>query len=365
MLKVKDILREIEQCAPLPLQENFDNAGVQVGDINQPATGALLCLDVTEEVIDEAIEAECNLIISHHPLAFKSFKSLTGATYIERCMMKACKHDLVIYAAHTNLDNAVGGVNFRMAEMIGLQNIRILSPQKNALLKLVTFIPESYAELMRNALFNAGAGSVGNYDSCSFNSKGEGTFRATEGCNPFCGEIGDMHVEKEIRIETILPTFRKTAVTRALLSVHPYEEPAFDFYPLNNTWNQAGSGVVGELPEGEEELSFMQRIKEIFHIECIKHSPLIGRPIHEVALCGGSGAFLINEAIAYGADIFITGEARYNDFYDVEDRILLAVIGHYESEVCTKDIFYNLISKKYPTFAVNFSNVNSNPVKYL
>lgn len=365
MLKVKDILREIEQYAPLPLQEGFDNAGVQVGDISQPAAGALLCLDVTEEVIDEAIETGCNLIISHHPLAFKAFKSLTGATYVERCLMKACKHDLVVYAAHTNLDNAVGGVNFRLAEMIGLQNVRILSPQKNALLKLATFVPEAYAELVRSALFNANAGSIGSYDSCSFSLSGEGTFRASEGCTPFCGEVGELHTEKEVRIEVVLPAFRKAAVTRALLSVHPYEEPAFDFYPLANAWSQAGSGVVGELPEGEDELGFLLRIKDLLGAECVKHSALTGKQIREVAICGGSGAFLVGEAIAYGADVFITGEAKYNDFYDVENRILLAVLGHYETEVCTKDIFYKIISKKFPTFAVHYSNVNSNPVKYI
>lgn len=365
MYRIREIIKEIEQVAPLPLQENFDNAGVQVGDVNLPAAGVLLCLDVTEEVVDEAIERECNLIVSHHPLAFKPFKSLTGATYVERCIMKACKHDLVVYAAHTNLDNAPGGVNFRMAEMIGLQNVRVLSPRRDALLKLVTFVPEAYAGTVRSALFNAGAGSIGNYDSCSYNLQGEGSFRAREGCTPFCGSVGDIHVEKEIRIETVLPAFRKASVTRALLSAHPYEEPAYDFYPLANTWNQVGSGVVGELPEQEDEQSFLQRLKYIFRVPCVKHSPLTGRPVREVALCGGSGAFLIPEAVAYGADIFITGEARYNDYYDVEDRILLAVIGHYESEVCTKDIFYDIITKKFPNFAVHFSNVNSNPVKYL
>lgn len=365
MLKIKDILKEIELYAPLPLQEGFDNAGLHVGDVNQYATGALLCLDVTEEVIDEAIDRECNLIISHHPLAFKPFKSLTGSTYIERCLIKACKHDLVIYAAHTNLDNAVGGVNYRLAELIGLRNVRILSPQKDALLKLVTFVPDAYAEMTRNALFNAGAGCIGDYDACSYNIQGEGTFRAGADCHPFCGEIGELHMEKETRIEMILPAFKKMAVTRALLSVHPYEEPVVDFYPLANTWEQAGSGVVGELPEEENELDFLLRIKELFDVGCVKHSRFTGRPIREVAICGGSGAFLIKDAIAYGADVFLTGEAKYNDFYDVEDRILLAVIGHYESEICTKDIFYNIISKKFPTFALHLSNVSANPVKYL
>ncbi|MCC8172197.1 MAG: Nif3-like dinuclear metal center hexameric protein [Parabacteroides sp.] len=365
MYRIKDIIRELEQAAPLPLQEDFDNAGVQVGDVNRPATGAVLCLDVTEEVIDEAIELDCNLIISHHPLAFRPFKSLTGATYIGRCMMKACKHDLTVYSAHTNLDNAPGGVSFKMAEMIGLQNVRVLSPKRDALLKLVAFVPEAYAETVRNALFNAGAGNIGRYDSCSYTLTGEGSFRATEGCNPFCGEIGDLHVEREVRIETVLPAFRKGAVTRALLSVHPYEEPVFDFYPLANAWQQVGSGVVGELPEEEDEASFLQRIKYIFRVPCIRHSSFIGKPVKEIALCGGSGAFLVNEAVAYGADVFITGEAKYNDYYDVDGRILLAVIGHYESEVCTKDIFYDIITKKFPTFTVHFSNVNSNPVKYL
>lgn len=214
-------------------------------------------------------------------------------------------------------------------------------------------MPEAYADLVRTTLFNAGAGAIGDYDSCSFSLPGSGTFRAGEGTNPFCGEIGELHVEPEIRIETILPAFRKSTVTRALLSVHPYEEPVFDFYPLDNAWNQVGSGIVGELPEEESELGFLQRIKELFQVGCVKHSALTGKPIREVALCGGSGAFLIKDAISYGADVFITGEAKYNDFYDVEDRILLAVIGHYESEVCTKDIFYNIISK------------NSLPLRYI
>ena len=365
MIRIKDILKEIEAYAPLPLQEGFDNAGVQVGDVNQPAQGALLCLDVTEEVIDEALELDCNLIISHHPLAFKAFKSLTGKSYIERCLMKACKYDLVIYAAHTNLDNAYGGVNFKLAEMIGLQNVRVLSSQKNALLKLVTFVPEAYADLVRTALFNAGAGHIGNYDSSSFNLHGEGTFRANEGCHPFCGEIGELHTEPEVRIETVLPAFRKASVLRALLSVHPFEEPAYDFYPLANTWDQVGSGVVGELPEEEDELSFLQRIKDLFHVGCVKHSALTGKPIREVALCGGSGAFLINDAISYGADVFITGEIKYHDYFGHEEDILMAEIGHYESEQYTKEIFYSIIRDLFPNFALQLSKINTNPIKYL
>jgi hypothetical protein len=226
-------------------------------------------------------------------------------------------------------------------------------------------MPQESAESVRAALFHAGAGGIGNYDSCSFNAHGTGTFRATSECNPYCGEIGELHHEKEVRIETILPSYLKASVTRALLSTHPYEEPVFDFYALANIWKQAGSGVVGELLSEEDELLFLQRVKDILRTDCIRHSPLTGRKVREIAICGGSGAFLIPEAIAYGADVLITGEAKYNDFYDVEDKILLAAVGHYESEACTKDIFFALISEKFPTFAAQISNTNSNPVKYL
>ena len=356
---------EIELHAPLSLQEDYDNAGVQIGDVNQQSTGVLLCLDITEDVVDEAINAGFNLIISHHPLAFKPFKSLTGKNYIERCMLKACKNDIVIYSAHTNLDNAVGGVNYKLAEMFGLEEVRILSPRKNSLTKLVTFVPEDSAETLRKALFKAGAGHIGNYSSCSFNAEGNGTFLSTENCNPYRGEIGQLHTEKEVRIETIFPSYLKSAVISSLLSAHPYEEPAFDLYNLENVWKQAGSGIIGNLPEWEDELIFLQRIKDVLNIEYLKHSQLTGRKLRTVAICGGGGAFLTNDAIASGADIFITGEAKYNNFLDVENKILLAVIGHYESEICTKDIFFNIISKKFPTFAVQNSIVNSNPIKYL
>ncbi|MDR2041026.1 MAG: Nif3-like dinuclear metal center hexameric protein [Tannerella sp.] len=364
-MKIKDILTEIERLAPLPLQESFDNAGVQTGDVEREASGVLICLDVTEAVVDEAIEKGCNLIVSHHPLAFKPFKSLTGRTYVERCLIKACKHDLTIYAAHTNLDNACGGVNYRLAERIGLQQVRTLSPQKDALLKLSVFVPEAHAESVRNALFDAGAGQIGKYDSCSFNLTGEGTFRAGEDARPFCGERGKLHREREIRIETILPAFCRSAVTRALLSVHPYEEPAFDLYPLSNTWDRVGSGIIGELSGNEEVRDFLLRIRTLFKADGLRYSDFSGTSVRRVAVCGGSGAFLIPDALAAGADAFITGEAKYNDFYDVEGRMLLVVAGHYETETDTKDLFVDLISKKFPTFAVKISNTESNPVKYL
>ena len=364
-MKIKEIVSALERFAPLPLQDGFDNAGLQIGLTDAETTGALLCIDVTEAVLDEAIASGCNLIISHHPLIFKGYKSITGKDYVERCILKAIKNDIVIYSAHTNLDNVPGGVNFKIAEKIGLKNVRILDPKESSLIKLVTFVPSAQAEEVRNALFTAGCGCIGNYDSCSYNTEGEGTFRAQEGSHPFCGTVGELHRETEVRIETILPEYKKGEVIRALLSKHPYEEPAYDLYPLHNSWAQVGSGIVGELEEPESELEFLKRIKKIFEVGCLKHNKLTGRLIQKVSLCGGAGAFLIPQAVRSGADVFITGEIKYHDYFGRETDILLAEIGHYESEQYTKEIFYSIIRDLFPNFALQFSKVNTNPIKYL
>lgn len=364
-MRIKEIIQVIEQLAPLPLQEEYDNSGLQCGDPNREATGVLLAIDVTEDVIEEAIALGCNLIISHHPIAFRPFRSLTGRNYVERSMIMAIRNDVALYAAHTNLDNAQGGVNYKLAEMLELQNVKILLPKDNSLLKFVTTVPLLHAESVRNALFNAGAGHIGNYDSCSYNLTGEGTFRPGVGSNPFVGEAEKLHFEQEVRIETVLPVMRKEEVLRALLAVHPYEEPVYDLYPIANEWGQHGSGVVGVLPEPMPEQEFLYLLKDIFNLPTISHTKLQGREIRDVAICGGSGAFLIPHAVSYGADAFVTGEVKYNDYYDAEDRLLLAVVGHYESEICTKDLFYDLLSIKFPTFAIHKSAFDVNPVKYL
>ena len=364
-MKIKEIVSALERFAPLPLQDGFDNAGLQIGLTDAEVTGALLCLDVTEAILDEAISLGFNLIIAHHPLIFKGYKSITGKDYVERCILKAIKNDLVIYAAHTNLDNAPEGVNFKIAEKIGLKNVRVLETKENALVKLVTFVPTAQAEDVRKALFNAGCGNIGNYDSCSYNLQGEGTFRAHEGTHPYCGEIGEMHTEKEIRIETILPAYKKAEAVKALLAAHPYEEPAFDIYSLQNTWAQAGAGVIGELETTETELEFLKRIKKTFEVGCLKHNKLTGREIQTVALCGGAGAFLMPLAIRNHADVFITGEIKYHDYFGHDNDILLAEIGHYESEQYTKEIFYTLIRDLFPNLEVQQTKVNTNPIKYM
>ena len=364
-MKIKEIVRALERFAPLPLQDGFDNAGLQIGLTEAEATGALLCLDVTEAVLDEAIALGYNLIVAHHPLLFRGYKSITGKDYVERCILKAIKNDIVIYAAHTNLDNAQGGVNFKIAEKIGLKNVRVLEPKENALLKLVTYVPLRQADRVRQALFSAGCGCIGRYDSCSYNTEGEGTFRAGEGTRPYCGNVGELHTEREVRIETILPAYRKSEVTRALLAAHPYEEPAFDFYALQNTWSQVGSGVIGELVEPETELEFLKRIKKLFEVGCLRHNKLTGREIQTVALCGGAGSFLMSSAIRQRADVFLTGEMKYHEYFGHEGEILLAEIGHYESEQYTKEIFYTLIRELFPGLDVQLTKVNTNPLKYM
>ena len=364
-MKIKEVISALEMFAPLPLQDGFDNAGLQVGLTDVEATGALLCLDVTEAIVDEAIALGYNLIVSHHPLIFKGYKSLTGKYYVERCVMKAIKHDIVIFSMHTNLDNAPQGVNYKIAEKLGLRHVSILEAKENALLKLVTFVPTERAGEVREALFAAGCGCIGNYDKCSYNIEGKGTFRAGEETNPYCGAIGELHEENETRIETILPAFLKQSVTRALIGAHPYEEPAYDFYPLANQWTQTGAGVIGELPEEINEGDFLQQVKQIFGAGCVKHSRLTDRPIRKVALCGGAGAFLLPNAVSAQADVFITGEVKYHDYFNYEGRILIAEIGHYESEQYTTEIFQNLLKEYFPSLNTQITHINTNPIKYL
>ena len=365
MVKIKDIANALEMFAPLPLQEGFDNSGLQIGLTEAEVTGVLLCLDVTEEVIDEAVASGCNLIVSHHPLIFSSLKRITGANYVERCILKAMANGIAIYASHTNMDSVPGGVNYRIAEKLGLQNVRILVPKTDALLKLSVYVPMAQADMVREALFAAGCGNIGNYGSCSYNVEGYGTFKANEGCNPFCGEIGELHKENEVRIDTVLPAYLKNKVISALLKAHPYEEPAYDIYPLKNSWDSVGLGVVGDLPAERDELDFLAEVKEKFAVGSVRHTSLSGNKVKRVALCGGSGASFADAAISAGAQVYITGEARYHDLFNYDRKILFAVIGHYESEQFTMDVFNDIIRGAYPDLKVIKTSINTNPINYL
>ncbi len=364
-MTVKSICELIEEVAPLALQESYDNAGLLIGDSQMEVTSVLVCIDITEEVIEEAIQKKCNLIISHHPLIFNGLKRLTGQNEVQRCVAIAIKSDIAIYAAHTNLDNVLQGVNGKIAEKIGLKNIQILQPKQNALLKLITYVPKLHSFRVREALFEAGAGQIGNYDECSFNIEGVGTFRANENAQPFVGNIDELHSEPESKIEVVLPDYLKYKVLDALLNSHPYEEPAYDFIPLKNAWNQVGAGVVGDLEVEEDEMTFLNQIKSIFKMPIIRYTNLLNKNIKRVALCGGSGSSFLTDAISAKADVYISGDFKYHEFFEAENRILIADIGHFESEQFTKDIFFEIITKKMPTFAVQISDSKTNPINYL
>jgi dinuclear metal center YbgI/SA1388 family protein len=362
---VNDICCVLEDFAPLALQESYDNAGLQIGNPQMEVSGVLLCIDITEKVLHEAVDKNCNMVISHHPLIFGGLRSITAKTETERCVHFAIRNEMAIYACHTNIDSASGGVSKRMADKLGLKNCRVLEPKTDMLSKLVVYVPFNFADKVRDAIFEVGAGQIGNYDCCSYNSEGKGSFRAKEGSNPFVGEQDKVHFENEVRIEVILPGYLKMKVTEAILSVHPYEEPAFDFLTLKNDWNTVGFGVIGELSEPMDEKEFLLLIKEKFNLRVIKHSALRNKKIQKVAVCGGSGATLIKRAMAQNADMYISADFKYHDFFIVENKITIADIGHFESEQFTKEIFFEQLSKKFPKFAVHFSEVNTNPINFL
>ncbi len=364
-MKILEIIKPLEELAPLYLQESYDNSGLLVGNPDKDIQKALITLDITELVLQEAIDKKCNLIISHHPVIFQGLKSITGQNATERIVEKAIKNDIALYAIHTNLDNADIGVNSILCDKIGLVNRKILSPKKEILRKLVTFCPVDDAEKVRQAIFDAGAGHIGNYDSCSFNSPGTGSFRGSEDTNPFVGEKGKLHYENEIRIETIYPVYHENSVLKALFDAHPYEEVAYDIYYLGNKFERVGAGMIGELENEMNETDFLNMLKQRFNSACVRHSKLLNKQIKKVAVCGGSGSFLIRDAKNAGADIFITCDVKYHDFFEADGKIVIADIGHYESEQFAKDLIYSILNKKISNFAVLISELNTNSVNYL
>jgi dinuclear metal center YbgI/SA1388 family protein len=362
---LSEIIAILNSQFPLALQESYDNCGLLIGNANTRVTGALICIDITEEVLDEALAKSCNLIISHHPLIFSGIKSLTGETDTERIVIRVIKENIAVFAIHTNLDNHDEGVNHLLCYKLGILKPEILKPSPEKLRKLVTFCPPSHADQVREAIFNAGAGQIGKYDSCSYSTAGEGTFRALDGANPFVGEPGKLHTEPELRIETIFPAFLENKIITALTQAHPYEEVAYDIYPLTNKHHGIGAGMIGILPQALDAEEFLISVKEILHIGCIRHTYLKNKKIQRVAVCGGSGSFLIKDAIYCNADIYMTGDVKYHDFFIPENKMILADIGHFESEQFTKELIYNFLKKKITTFALFISGTNTNPVNYL
>ncbi len=365
MVKIRDIIDAIEQVAPLPLQEGYDNAGLQVGDAGASCTGALLCVDVTPDIIREAVERGCNLVLSHHPLLFGGIKRLTGRTLQQQALIAAVKNDIAVYSAHTNLDSApVEGVSLVLASLLGLVDVEPLQRITDKTLKLSVMVPEAHAVKVREAVCGAGVGRVGCYSDCSFAVKGEGTFKALDGADPYVGEVGKLHHESEIRVDVILPSWLRDKVERALLDAHPYEVPAYEFVRLDNPL-PAGLGAVGRFPTAVDPMALVAKVKEVCSSPVARCTPVPDRAVTRVAVCGGSGGSLIGDAIASGAQAYITSDVRYHDFVDHRDDIFIIDIGHYESEMCTKQIFYHIVSEKFPNFALYYSELEKNPINYL
>lgn len=363
-MKLSEIIAELEKLAPPGLQEDYDNSGLIVGKPTAEVTKALLCIDSTEEVIREAVDLGCDLVIAHHPIVFRGMKRFNSSNYVQRAVEFAIKNDVAIYACHTNLDNVPDGVNGKIADKLGLINRKVLRPLKGHLKKLVVFTPQSHAEAVLNAMLSAGAGHIGNYDECSFSLEGSGTFRAGDGSSPFIGEKGIRHTEQEYRQEVILPIHALPAVKSALRAVHPYEEIAWDLYNLENSWTQAGSGLIADLPNALSPSDFLRYLKDRMELPFIRYSKGQSEKVHRIAICGGAGSFLITDALRTGAQAFITGDVKYHEFFDAENSMMICDIGHYESEKYTIEIFARILSLKFPNFATIFAKTPTNPVNY-
>lgn len=363
-MKVKDICRVIEAIAPLSYQENYDNAGLIIGDAEQEVQEILLCLDSTEAVVDEAIEKGCNLIIAHHPLVFKGLKRINGKNDVERTVIKAIQHRIAIYAAHTNLDNVLHkGVNQKFAQKLKLCNVQILQVKQEQLVKIVVYVPVSHLEELKRVFFEAGAGHIGNYSECSFSVQGIGSFKPGSDAQPVVGEIGQREELEEIRIEALSPRYQAFTIVEALKKVHPYEEMAYEILPILNANQSIGAGVIGELEHELSAQDFLAYLKNALNLEVIKHSKF-EKPIKRIALCGGSGSFLLNDAIRSKADAYITSDVKYHEFFDALGHLMFCDIGHYESEISTLELFYEEIQDKFPNFAVRFCETSTNPIQY-
>lgn len=363
-MKIKEVIQVLERWAPPALQEEYDNSGLQLGNPEDEAGTALLTLDCTEAVVAEAVEQGCGLIIAHHPPIFKGLRSITGRTGVERTILAAVRNNVAIYVIHTNLDNVADGVCGEMAARLGLKPLYVLAPRTGHLLKLAVFVPLDHASSVRDAMFAAGAGHAGAYAECSFNVEGTGTFRAGEGANPYVGERGQRHTEREVRVEVICPSFVQQDVVAAMRGAHPYEEVAYDLYPMANRDPGVGSGLVGEFGTAMEETAFLGKLKAVFGPPAIRHTGLRGKPVKRVALCGGSGAFLIGKAMAAGADAYVTGDVKYHEFFLPEGQLLLADIGHFESERFTPALIQRHLAAILPTFATRLSKTGTNPIHF-
>jgi len=361
-MKLSKIIECLEKWAPPSLQEEYDNSGLLIGNSENEIKGILVTLDCTESVINEAIKKKCNLIISHHPLIFKPIKKINGSNYVERSIIKAIRNSISIYSIHTNLDNIISGVNNKIADKIGLKNIEILDKKNNVLSKIEFYIPKNYKENVLKKLFKIGAGKIGNYDSCSFQAEGLGTFKPDDNASPFIGKNNKFQKSNEVKVELIFESHLEKELINCLKNSHPYDEVAFYVTRINNKSKMIGSGILGSLKIDTSNL--LKKLKNIFKTKVIKHTVLNKNKVSKIAICGGSGSFLINKALKNNADAFITSDLKYHDFFEGGSKMLIVDIGHYESEQFTKELIFEYLSKKLVNIAIHLSKINSNPIRY-
>ena len=363
---IREIRSYINSIAPPSYQESYDNAQLITGDPREEVLGVLLCLDSLENIIEEAIQKKCNLVIAHHPIVFQGLKSLTGNNYVERVIIKAIKNDIAILAVHTNLDNMrFNGVNTKIAEKLKLKNTRILAPKKKQLFKLYTYVPTTHIEEVRNELFKYGAGDIGAYSECSFTTKGIGSFKGNQTTNPFVGKVGERHSESEYKLEVLFPAHLQGGIVQALNKAHPYEVVAYDIVALENSYQDIGAGIIGELERPIPSATFLKGLKTSMNTACVRYTNLCKPMIKTVAVCGGAGSFLLKKAKSAGADVFVTADFKYHEFFDADNQIIIADIGHYESEQFTIELFYELLTQKFTNFTVYCTEINTNPINYL
>ncbi len=363
-LTIKEITHFLEAIAPLAYQENYDNAGLITGNLTDKVTGVLVTLDVTEEVVYEAITRNCQLIVAHHPIIFRGLKKLTGKNYVERTIIQAIKNDVAIYAIHTNLDHVKNGVNAKICQKIGIQNPQILAPKSEILQKLTVFVPTENALALRQALGKAGAGNIGKYSECAFSVRGEGTFRPHEHANPHIGKANQLEKVPEERIEVIFPTYLQQRILTAMKATHPYEEIAYFLHSLENKNPDVGAGMYGKLAKPMDEATFFNHLKISMNLTAFKHTTPRHKPIQSVAVCGGAGGFLLQRAISVGADIFITSDYKYHEFFDAENQIIIADIGHYESEIFTTNLLADMLMNQFDSLSIKLVETNTNPIQY-
>ncbi|WP_339756940.1 Nif3-like dinuclear metal center hexameric protein [Algoriphagus aquimarinus] len=362
--KISDVISYLEQIAPPSYQESYDNATLITGDSNSEVTGIVCSLDCIESTVEEAIELGANMIVAHHPIVFKGLKSLTGKNYVERTIIKAIKNDIAIYAIHTNLDHVAHGVNKRISDRLDLLDTKILKPKSQVLSKLVFYVPEPEKDKVLKAVYAAGAGKIGEYADCSFQVKGTGTYTPSAKANPTIGERGKAQKEQEIRVEVLVSNHALPKVLRKMREAHSYEEVAYYVQSLENENQEVGAGMIGTLTQEMEGEEFLDYLKAKMNLDVIKHTQVISRKISKVAVCGGAGIFLLRDAIRAGADVFVTADVKYHEFFDADGALILCDIGHYESEIFTKELLQELLSQNFPNIALYLTKVVTNPSSY-